>query len=236
MKGIFKAVIISLGLLAGGCAIGSALWQASDTQSEGPGDRVQPALPEGDRRPSYVPTLQDVQTITAKGFGRAELCLTGSELREQFPDLVFESYQGQGPLVDTEGVTVRDRDGKIAFFALAVVGDGPKLNVLVTDNPDYKTEAGVGPGTTIADATLHYGAARLSYNVNNESREFVAFQYGPEDILFRTGSGKRPEFMNLAKSITKPIAFAKGQKSARFGRSRVIVIESDRSGTVEGCN
>lgn len=212
MKGIFKAAIISLGLLAGGCAIGSALWQASDTQSEGPGDRVQPALPEGVRRPSYVPTLQDVQTITAKGFGRAELCLTGSELRERFPDLVFEPYQGQGPLVDTEGVTVRDRDGKIAFFALAVVGDGPKLNVLVTDNPDYKTEAGVGPGTTIADATLHYGAARLSYNVNNESREFVAFQYGPEDILFRTGSGEEAGIYESSEEHNETDRFREGAK------------------------
>ena len=191
---------------------GCAIWPTNGRQALDRSGGSQPTLPAESPRPSEIPILPDIQTITSQGFGRAELCLTGGQLQERFPNLVFESYQGQGPLVDTEGVTARDRDGAIAFYALAVVGEGPKLNVLVTDNPDYKTREGVGPGTLIAEATLHYGAARLSYNVNNESREFVAFQYGPEGILFRTGSGAEAGIYASSGEYNETDRFREGAK------------------------
>lgn len=189
MKGTTKTALILGCLLVGVGGVAVAFWWRKGWQELHQGELSQPLPPAENLQPAIVPTVPDVQIVTGEALGLAELCLTGNQLRERFPNLVFEPYQGQGPLVDTEGVTARDRAGELEFYALAVTGEGPKLDVLVTNNPSYKTREGVGPGTAIAEATLHYGAARLSYNINNESREFVAFQYGPKDILFRTGSG-----------------------------------------------
>ncbi|MEL6901499.1 MAG: hypothetical protein AAFP07_11145 [Cyanobacteria bacterium J06606_4] len=145
-----------------------------------------PTEPPIEPAPPEAPAFDT--TITGEGFGDAKLCMTGGELRRALPELNFQPYLGDGPLVDTEGVTVTNQNGDIAFYALAVVGEGPKLNILVTDNPDYKTTEGIGPQTLVREATLDYGAPTLYYSVYNESREYVRFAYGPEDIDFRTGS------------------------------------------------
>ena len=135
------------------------------------------------------PAATQTVTVTASGFGNAELCMTVDELQQAIPDLVVGPYEEQGPLVDTEGVTVTDSEGNFEFYALAVAGSGPQLNLFMTDNSKYQTSEGVGPKTLIETAETQYGSAKLMYHLMNESREFVAFQNGPENIGFRTGSG-----------------------------------------------
>ncbi len=127
--------------------------------------------------------------VTDTSFGAAELCMTRDDLVAALPDLEVGPYEDQGPLADTEGVTVTNASGDVEFYALAIVGEGPKLSYFLADTPRYQTAAGVGPGAELAVAASVYGPATLSYSIEGESREYVAFAAGPEAISFRTGTG-----------------------------------------------
>lgn len=134
------------------------------------------------------PAASDIIKITSTAFGDATICTTADELQAAVPNLVV-GPPGEGPLVDTSGVTVSDQNGDLQFNALSSGAAGSKLDLFTTENPAYQTAAGVGPGTSIAVAESQYGQATLAYNTELESREFVSFENGPENILFRTGSG-----------------------------------------------
>lgn len=127
--------------------------------------------------------------VSETSFGPAELCMTRDDLEAALPDLVVGPYEDQGALADTEGLTVTDTEGNVEFYAMAVVGEGPRLQIFMTDNARYQTDAGVGPGTELAVAASVYGPATLSYSVEGESREYASFVAGPANIEFRTGTG-----------------------------------------------
>lgn len=135
------------------------------------------------------PPAENTVLITPTSFGDAQTCTTAEEIQAALPDLTV-SEAGDGPLVDTQGVEVTDVDGNVAFYALAAAGaDIAELSLFTTDNPTYQTAEGIGPRTTIEEAEAAYGDATLAYSVENESREFVRFENGPEGIDFRTGTG-----------------------------------------------
>jgi len=123
-------------------------------------------------------------TITADGVGNAELGLTANELAEALgPD--FDLGNEVRITVDFDGRVVV-RDGSVQFRA-AMTDNGEQLNLFIVSNPEYSTAEGVGPMTTIAEAEAAYGEATLSWNPDNEGREFVSFENGPEGrIAFRT--------------------------------------------------
>ena len=74
----------------------------------------------------------------------------------------------------------------LLFPAGASVTDTTSIEFVATLNPAFRTAEGVGPGTTIRDASTRYGAATLSYNVNDESREYVSFaSFQHPSVLFR---------------------------------------------------
>ena len=59
----------------------------------------------------------------------------------------------------------------------------------MTENPNYSTAEGITVGTSITKAEQIYGNATLSYNINNESREYVEFAQQPaSNIWFRPTS------------------------------------------------
>jgi hypothetical protein len=64
--------------------------------------------------------------------------------------------------------------------------DTDVIEVLSTDNPNYRTLEGVGVGTSLQQAQNVYGQAMLSYNTQNESRETVRFaNYSSSKVTFR---------------------------------------------------
>jgi hypothetical protein len=61
--------------------------------------------------------------------------------------------------------------------------DTDVIEVLSTDNPNYRTLEGVGVGTSLQEAQNVYGQAMLSYNTQNESRETVRFANYPSSMV-----------------------------------------------------
>lgn len=124
------------------------------------------------------------RTITETSMGVAVVGSTQPELEDQLgPDYTLTPGSS---FVDTEGVEVT-LAGVSQFFAFHVAGDGPVLNFLVTENPEYQLASGVGPGTTIEDAAAIYGTATVTFNTESESREFVTFDaFAETRIMFQT--------------------------------------------------
>jgi hypothetical protein len=96
-------------------------------------------------------------------------------------------------IVDFDALAVT-QSGKAQYYILYPAGSPPKdsdtIEALVTDNPNYRTAEGVGPGTPIQKAEAIYGDATLTYSTLNESREYVKFTKQPsEAISFRLGVG-----------------------------------------------
>ncbi len=92
-------------------------------------------------------------------------------------------------MVDFDAIAV-SKFGQVQYYILYPAGttfsDSDSLELLLTDNPDFRTTEGVGPGTSLKQAEAVYGDATLSYNTQNESREYVRFANQPaRNLLFR---------------------------------------------------
>ncbi|EDX83704.1 hypothetical protein S7335_1401 [Synechococcus sp. PCC 7335] len=137
-------------------------------------------------------TVDEATLITPTSIGEAKTCMSLEELQRDL-SMMTATVVGQddGLLADASGVVVLNAAGELAFYAPSYgdVQPDEKLLLFVTTNPDYQTAKGIGPGTLIEEAERAYGPASLSYHHEAESREFVTFENGPENIGFRTGSG-----------------------------------------------
>jgi len=96
-------------------------------------------------------------------------------------------------IVDFDAIAVR-KSGKTQYYILYLAGqsfsDGDVIQGVLTDNPKFLTAEGVGAGTTLQNAVQVYGKATLSYNTQNESREYARFERQPApNISFATGNG-----------------------------------------------
>lgn len=129
--------------------------------------------------------------ISATGLGVAELGMTFGELKAAMPEATFTV---ESPfMVDFDAIAVA-QDGEVQFYILYLAGDTfddtAVLQGLLTENPEYRTAEGIGPGSPIAEAEAVYGNAILAYNTDNESREYVRFAQHPAgNLAFRTGTG-----------------------------------------------
>ncbi|HEY9649201.1 MAG TPA: hypothetical protein V6C95_00955, partial [Coleofasciculaceae cyanobacterium] len=103
-------------------------------------------------------------------------------------------FQVKSPfIVDFDAIAVT-QGGTVQFYILYPAGsplaDSDIIEALITDNPNYRTAEGIGPGTPIQTAEAVYGDATLSYNTFNESREYVKFAKQPsKSMSFRLGAG-----------------------------------------------
>jgi hypothetical protein len=135
--------------------------------------------------------------ISADGIGAATRGLTFGALRAALaPD---RSLGEAAPdMVDIDGVPViagRDTLYLILVGAGVVPTDGDPLETVITSHPGFRTAEGVGPGTTLGEAAQRYGAPTLSYNVNDESREYAWFPgYPADNVLFRVGPDETTAF------------------------------------------
>jgi hypothetical protein len=133
-----------------------------------------------------IPT-DPAQQITPVGIGGAKIGMSLKELKEQmgqgfkFP-IKASFIEGFDAIAVTKAGTVQYY---IPYPTGTQFTDTDKIQHLMTDNPDYRTEQGVGPGTSIQQAATVYGGATLSLSKENESREFINFTQHPNGLAFR---------------------------------------------------
>ncbi len=144
-----------------------------------------PAIPSA----KLSPPASSAYRISTEGIGTAKVGMTVGELKKSLAGKA--QFQVKSPfIVDFDAIAVV-QGGKEQYYILYPAGtplvDSDVIEAIVTDNPNYRTAQGVGPGTAIAQAESVYGQATLSHNTANESREYVKFANPPsEDIAFRT--------------------------------------------------
>lgn len=125
--------------------------------------------------------------ITDRAIGAAKVGMTLGQLKKALGSTAL--FKVESPfMVDFDAVAV-SRSGKvqyrIIYAADTKLKDGDVIELLMTDNANYKTLQGVGPGMTLKQAEAIYGKATLSYNVDNEMRENVVFAKQPtRKIMF----------------------------------------------------
>ncbi|MBZ8179827.1 hypothetical protein [Oscillatoria salina] len=135
------------------------------------------------------PPTSETQTISANSIGEAKIGMTLGELKAQLKDEA--EFEVVTPfMVDLDAISV-SKNGEvqyyIAYFSYEPITDSDPIKILLTDNPNYRTSEGVGPTTLIKEAESVYGDAKLQYNSDYESREYIEFAQQPaENIIFRS--------------------------------------------------
>lgn len=153
------------------------------------------------------PPASKEQLISADGIGVARVGMTLGELKQLLAGKA--EFTVKSPfIVDFDAIAV-STGGKDQFYilypTLLRLAETDVIEALVTDNPNYRTAEGVGPGTLIKDAQTAYGDASLSYNSQNESREYVKFaKLNTKAIAFRV---KPPQ----GKSVAGVYSASKGE-------------------------
>jgi hypothetical protein len=135
--------------------------------------------------------VQDLQ-ITEKGIGPIQSTMQYGAIKKALqPD--YQLKVDKNFMVDLEAVEVSQKNEPLFYLVFAPgtkITDNATYHSIVVVSPKIQTKEQVGPGTTIDFAEKKYGAATLSYSVENESREFVAFEKQPAKLQFRTGTAK----------------------------------------------
>lgn len=118
------------------------------------------------------------QLITNQNIGPVKLGMTLAQLKQvlgeeaKFAPTSLGVDAGAGIKVIQEGTL----QYVLGFSAEKQPTDNSVINSITVVNPDYRTNTGVGPGTPLKQAVAIYGPATLSYNWNNEGREFIEFE------------------------------------------------------------
>ncbi|WP_228054863.1 hypothetical protein [Gloeocapsopsis crepidinum] len=134
------------------------------------------------------PSTSEALIISATGIGLAKLGMTFGQLKQVLGS--DAEFKVESPfMVDFDAIAL-SKSGKVQYYILYPAGttfsDSDSIELLLTDNPDLRTTEGVGSGTSLKQAEAVYGDATLSYNTQNESREYVRFANQPaRNLLFR---------------------------------------------------
>lgn len=142
-----------------------------------------------------VPT-DPAQQITPVGIGVAKIGMSFKELKQQLGN-GFQFPVKTGFVADFDAIAVT-KGGKVQYYIPYPAGttftDQDRIEHLSTDNPNYRTQQGVGPGTPIERAASVYGSATLSLSKDDESREFINFTKHPNGLAFRPQPPKTRTF------------------------------------------
>jgi hypothetical protein len=189
-------LILTLALV--GCQMSDRALQQSPSSADLP----TPITP----KPSNSPTTQSSPTsassqpservaanvlISPQGIGPARLGMTIQQLKQTLDRET--KFEVKSPfMVDLDAMAVY-QSGQLQYYILYPAGttlaDTAKIVLLLTDNPKYRTAAGIGVGTSLTQAVAAYGTATLSYNTENESREQVSFaKHSDKNIIFQPGT------------------------------------------------
>jgi hypothetical protein len=148
-----------------------------------------PSLPPS---PSItVSPKPETSLISAQGIGAAQLGMTFGDFKRSLGAEAALAVKSPF-IVDFDAVAVR-RGGEVQYYILYLSGqtlsDTDTIQGVLTDNAKFRTAENVGPNTTLAEAEQVYGQATLSYNTQNESREYARFAKQPSALSFNTGNG-----------------------------------------------
>ena len=129
--------------------------------------------------------------IAPTGIGSARLGMSFRELKASLPQ--GTSWETRSPFISDFDAIAVSNEGEVQYYILYLAGqpftDTDIIQGLFTDNSAYRTAEGIGPGVSIQDAEAAYGDATLSYNTENESREYVRFANQPaSNLSFGTGN------------------------------------------------
>ena len=187
MKAYYKFTITSiLCLLLFSC-------QSPDTNS----NSISPSIPKSNTEEQVIEninsetniaTVDEQLLISSQGIGDAQVGITYGELKNKLGDN-FE-FQVVSPfMVDIDAIAV-SQSGKVQYYLLYLSSDtfddNSIIEIIMTENSKYSTAEGITVGTSIKKVEQRYGQATFSYNINNESREYVEFAQQPaSNILFR---------------------------------------------------
>lgn len=125
--------------------------------------------------------------ISDRAIGEAKVGMTFGQLKQALGSTAL--FKVESPfMVDFDAVAI-SRSGKVQYRIIYAAGtklkDTDVIELLMTDNPNYKTLQGIGPRMTLKKAEAIYGKATLSYNVDNEMREGAVFAKQPtRKIMF----------------------------------------------------
>lgn len=134
------------------------------------------------------PSTSEALMISATGIGRAKIGMTFGQLKQVLGS--DTKFNVESPfMVDFDAIAVSE-SGKVQYYILypaeTTFADSDLIELLLTDNPDLRTTEGIGPGILLKQAEAIYGDATLSYNTQDESREYVRFAHQPApNLLFR---------------------------------------------------
>jgi len=183
---IFSGIFLGLA----GCGTTPPVSPIASTPDSVPA--VEEIVPSPSPSPSDVETtIPDELLISAEGIGSAKLGMTLAELKQVLgaeTEFIVES-----PFIsDFDAIAVRQA-GEVQFYILYLAGetftDEDVIQGLMTNNPKFVTREAVGPGVAIAQAESAYGKATLSYNTQNEGREYARFESHPaSNLSFGTGN------------------------------------------------
>ncbi|MDJ0617634.1 MAG: hypothetical protein QNJ63_12970 [Calothrix sp. MO_192.B10] len=146
---------------------------------------------------SQVPSTTNVnpsQLISPQGIGDLRLGMTYGQLKQSLGSKV--KFEVKSPFIAELDAIAVNRDGKTLYYILYPTGttfsNSSMITTVFTENPDYRTDKGVGAGTKLKDAEAAYGKAKLSYSTY-ESREYVKFaNYKPRNVYFRPSAKAQP--------------------------------------------
>lgn len=172
--------------------------------------------------------IDTARQITPVGIGDAKIGMTLKELKQkvgmqvQFP-IKTNFIEGFDAIAVTKGGTVQYY---IPYPTGTNFTDADRIQHLMTDNPNYRTQQGVGPGTSIGQAVSVYGDATLSMSKDNESREFINFSKHPNGLAFRPKPvGKRNFAGDYPESNDDYLKTEKYDKQAAIGQITVSCSE-----------
>ncbi|MBW4517260.1 MAG: hypothetical protein KME11_18795 [Timaviella obliquedivisa GSE-PSE-MK23-08B] len=184
--------LLVFGLMLTLTACGKPSPTASPTASPNSVDFSSPIPALAEATPSVSPISADSLLISDKAIGAAQLGMTFGNLKKALGTGV--EFVVQSPfIVDFDAIAVQ-RSGEVQYYILYLAKqpftDADTIQGLLTKNPKFLTAAGIGAGSTLAKAQQAYGKATLSYNTQNESREYARFERQPaNNISFATGNG-----------------------------------------------
>jgi hypothetical protein len=142
------------------------------------------ALPEVAKVAQKTPAAS--LTISERGIGAAKLGMTFGELKKA---LGSTAQFKESPFFDGLDAVAVSQSGQVQYWIIypgrTKLKDTDVIEDLMTDNPNYKTVEGVGPGMTLKQAEAIYGKATLGYNTDYESQEVLVFANQPNNKKIR---------------------------------------------------
>ncbi|PSB31273.1 hypothetical protein C7B70_13920 [Chlorogloea sp. CCALA 695] len=115
-----------------------------------------------------------------------------SQYRKHIPFIlhfIAAAYLVSPFIVDFDAISI-SQSGKIPYYILypakTTFANSDSIELLLTENSNFRTVEGVDPGISLKQSEAVYGEATLAYNTQNESREQVKFANRPaEKLLFQ---------------------------------------------------